>query len=208
MRDAPLVRGQQLPELQLGAEHRVAVLEDRVHRAIEVRVQILLTGQVRQMLNRRGDVQVLLRLVYLQRNDSQVLAFKCYQAPLEHVVDKVRLPLHKVDALMEKLQRGHSRLGSAEFSNQLNDDTHSSWQPSRRELRIKWWPVMHKVPSTGPFDDDVECNMTPSSFGVVISSANSILQMQPRGIGNAASHRHSRLLNLKRPFGRTRWRKH
>lgn len=54
--------------------------------------------------------------------------------------------------------------------------THSSWTPSRRELRIKWCPVMHNVPSTGPFDDDdVVCNITPSNFGVEISSANSIL---------------------------------
>lgn len=35
---------------------------------------------------------------------------------------------------------------------------------------------MHNVPSTGPFDDDdVVCNITPSNFGVEISSANSIL---------------------------------
>lgn len=79
--------------------------------------------------------------------------------------------------------------------------THSSWTPSRRELRIKWCPVMQSVPSTDPFDDDdVVCNITPSSFGVAINSANSILRDAA-----AAAHNECRACQTAHKRGQKLW---
>lgn len=51
--------------------------------------------------------------------------------------------------------------------------TQSSSTPSFRDDNIKWWPVMHNVPSTGFWNG--ACITTPSNFGIKISSANSII---------------------------------
>jgi len=59
----------------------------------------------------------------------------------------------------------------------LNPLTHSSWLVSWRALSSKWCPVMHSVPTVAPDAPafDGSCSRTPSSLGVFIRSANSMV---------------------------------
>ena len=51
--------------------------------------------------------------------------------------------------------------------------THNSSRWSLRDDRMRWWPVMHNVPSAGMTLG--RYSVTPSTMGVRINSANSIL---------------------------------
>lgn len=104
VRQPPLVGGQQLGELRLDAERRVAVLQDAVHGPIVERVQAVHVAQIGQQLNAARHIGELLGAGDLQRNDAQVLAAQHQRAALRRVVEQQRPPFQVIDALVQQLR--------------------------------------------------------------------------------------------------------